>query len=107
MSVPAALFGTSSASSFIESAIGIAVGARTGLAAVVTGVIYLSAILLAPLYLLVPPEATGPLVFMTCLVFAPLIARLDVDSPVELLPALFVAFFIPYSGMVAIGTAIG
>ncbi len=59
ISIIAALLGTSSSASFIESAIGIAIGARTGLAAVVAGMLYFTAVFITPIYNLIPSEATG------------------------------------------------
>ncbi len=48
----------------------------------------------------------GPLLFMTCLIFAPLLAHLQIDDYVELLPALFAAFYIPFTGMIGTGAAL-
>ena len=68
--VVGACLGTSTVTSFIESASGVAAGARTGLSSLVTALLFLSAIFLSPLFSLVPPSATAPaLVFLVDLVF--------------------------------------
>src|SRR5690606_3003535 len=56
--------GVSSNTSYIESAAGVAEGGRTGLTAVVTGVLFLFAILLSPLAGIVPPQATAPVLIV-------------------------------------------
>jgi adenine/guanine/hypoxanthine permease len=60
-----AVLGVSTSTSYIESAIGVAVGAKTGICAIVAGLLFLSGLLLRPIYMLVPPEATGPVLFLT------------------------------------------
>ena len=58
--IAGACLGTSTVTSFVESATGIAAGARTGLASVVTGLLFFSALFLSPVFALVPPAATAP-----------------------------------------------
>lgn len=54
------MFGTSTTTTFVESSAGISEGARTGLASVVTGVLFLAAIVFAPIFTAIPSFATAP-----------------------------------------------
>jgi AGZA family xanthine/uracil permease-like MFS transporter len=66
------ILGSGPTTPFIESAVGISVGARTGLAAVVSGLLFLISIFLAPIIpYIVPGEATGPALLTTAILGAP------------------------------------
>jgi adenine/guanine/hypoxanthine permease len=101
------LAGTTTVTSYIESASGIAVGGRTGLTAVVTGLLFLLALFLAPLVGLVPAAATAPaLILVGAMMMAPL-SEVDWDSPLDALPAFLTVIMIPLTFSIANGLAFG
>ncbi|HEV7691250.1 MAG TPA: NCS2 family permease [Hyphomonadaceae bacterium] len=101
------LAGTTTVTSYIESASGIAVGGRTGLTAVVTGLLFLLALFLAPLVGLVPAAATAPaLILVGAMMMAPL-AEVEWDSPLDALPAFLTVIMIPLTFSIANGLAFG
>jgi len=87
--------GVSSNTTYIESAAGVAEGARTGFASVVTGVLFLLAIFLAPLAGIIPGQATAPaLVLVGFLMFAQ-VRDIKVDSFEDGFPALLTIILMP------------
>ena len=99
--------GISSNTSYIESAAGVAEGGRTGFASVVTGVLFLLAILLSPLAILVPYVATGPVLVFVGFLMISLIKDIDFSDIEEGLPALlgFILMPLTFSITVGIGAA--
>ena len=99
--------GVSSNTSYIESAAGVAEGGRTGLTAVVTGVLFLVAILLAPLAGIVPPQATAPVLIVVGFLMVSLIRGIDFGDMEEGFPALlgFILMPLTFSITVGIGAA--
>lgn len=101
------LFGVSSVTTFIESAAGVAEGARTGLASVVTGLLFLAAIFLSPLAGLVPPEATAPaLIIVGFLMFA-VVREIDVSNVIEGFPAVITLIMMPLTYSITNGIGAG
>jgi adenine/guanine/hypoxanthine permease len=101
------LFGVSSVTTYIESASGVAEGARTGLASVVTGVLFLAALLLAPFVGLVPPEATAPaLIIVGFLMFAA-VREIDVTNLQDGFPALITLIMMPLTYSITNGIGAG
>ena len=78
--------GISSNTSYIESAAGVAEGGRTGFTSVVTGLLFLVAILLTPLAILVPYVATGPVLVFVGFLMVSLIKDIDFSDIEEGLP---------------------
>ncbi|MDH7598967.1 MAG: NCS2 family permease [Sedimentisphaerales bacterium] len=102
-----AILGTSTMTSYIESAAGIEEGGRTGLTAVVTGVCFLAAILLAPVAAIVPKFATGPALVMVGLFMLRGIARIDLEHVDEAFPAFVIMVMIALSYNISNGLAFG
>ncbi|CAN5469689.1 NCS2 family permease [soil metagenome] len=101
------LAGTSTVTSYIESAAGVQAGGRTGLASVVTGLLFLVAMLFAPYAQLIPVAATAPaLVVVGALMMAPL-AEIDWDDPMIALPSFLTVAMIPLTYSIANGIAFG
>jgi adenine/guanine/hypoxanthine permease len=99
--------GTSSNTTYIESAAGVAEGGRTGFTAVVTGVLFLLAIFLAPLAGVVPVVATAPaLVLVGYLMFVQ-IRDIPVDNVEEGLPALLTMILMPLTYDISVGIGAG
>ena len=102
-----ALAGTSSTTSFIESAAGVESGGRTGLSAVVVAALFLLCLLFAPLAESVPPYATGAaLLFVACLM-ARSLEGVEWDDATEAVPAVITAIAMPLSFSVADGIGLG
>jgi AGZA family xanthine/uracil permease-like MFS transporter len=102
-----ALVGTSTVTSYVESAAGVQAGGRTGLTAIVTGVLFLVAMLAAPYAQLIPLAATAPaLVLVGGLMMAPL-ADVPWDEPEVALPAFLTLVMIPLTFSIANGLAFG
>jgi AGZA family xanthine/uracil permease-like MFS transporter len=102
-----ALAGTSTVTSYVESAAGVAAGGRTGLAAVVTGLLFLAAMFVAPYAQLVPLAATAPaLIAVGGLMLLPL-ADIAWDDPMVALPAFLTVAMIPLTFSIANGIAFG
>ncbi len=99
--------GISSNTSFIESAAGVAEGGRTGLTAVVVGVLFLLAIPLTPLVALVPFAATGPVLILVGYLMATLIKGIDFNDVEVGLPALLTIVLMPLTFNITIGIGAG
>ena len=99
--------GTSTTVSYIESATGVAAGGRTGLTAVVTGILFLVTLFLAPYVQLIPAAATAPaLILVGGMMIAPL-AETDWADPVVAIPAFLTLTIIPLTFSIANGLAFG
>ena len=99
--------GTSTVTSYVESAAGVQAGGRTGLTAIVTGILFLLAMLVAPYAQLVPLAATAPaLILVGALMMAPLV-DVDWDVPEIAIPAFLTVAMIPLSFSIANGLAFG
>ncbi len=102
-----ALVGTSTTTSYIESAAGINAGGRTGLTAVTVAVLFLLALFFSPLAQTVPPYATAPaLLFVACLMTRGL-AEIDWEDVTESAPAVVTAIAMPLTFSIANGMGIG
>jgi adenine/guanine/hypoxanthine permease len=102
-----ALAGTSTVTSYVESAAGVQAGGRTGITAIVTGLLFLLAMLVAPYAQLVPLAATAPaLILVGGLMMAPLV---DVawDDAEAAIPAFLTVAMIPLTFSIANGLAFG
>jgi len=99
--------GISSNTSYIESAAGVAEGGRTGLTAVVVGLLFLVAILVTPLATLVPFVATGPVLVVVGYLMAVLIKDIDFLDVEEGFPALLTLILMPLTFSITIGIGAG
>jgi AGZA family xanthine/uracil permease-like MFS transporter len=89
------LFGTSSATAYIESASGIEEGGRTGLTAVITGLLFLPFMFLAPLLGFVPAVATAPVLVVVGVFMMKPLSKLDWQNYEESIPAFIAMILIP------------
>lgn len=106
-SVTGSLIGTSSVTAYIESSSGVAIGGRTGLMAVVTGILFLLVMFLSPLAAMVPAyAAAGALIYVGVLMTASL-ARVRWDDLTEAVPAFVTAAMMPFSFSITEGIALG
>lgn len=102
-----AVAGTSTVTSYVESAAGVQAGGRTGLTAVVTGLLFLVAMFAAPYAQMVPLAAAAPaLIVVGGLMLLPL-AEVDWDDPLMAIPAFLTVIMIPLTFSIANGLAFG
>ncbi len=102
-----AFCGTSTVTSYVESAAGVQAGGRTGLTAIVTGLLFLATMLVAPYAQLVPLAATAPaLILVGGLMMAPLV-EIHWDDPDIAIPAFLTVAMIPLTFSIANGLAFG
>lgn len=101
------MLGASSVTSYIESASGIAEGARTGLHTVAVGVLFLLSIFLAPIAGIVPAAATAPALILVGFLLIAQIARIDFDDYSSAIPAFLVLLVIPLTYSIAHGIGYG
>jgi adenine/guanine/hypoxanthine permease len=99
--------GVSSNTTYIESAAGVAEGGRTGFTAVVTGILFLVAILLAPLTQLIPLFATAPALVLVGYLMFTLIRDIPVDNIEDGLPALLTMILMPLTFNITVGIGAG
>jgi AGZA family xanthine/uracil permease-like MFS transporter len=101
------LLGTSTTTSYIESAAGIQAGGRTGLTALTVAVLFLLTLLFAPLATAIPAFATAPaLVFVACLM-ARALRDINWDDATDYVPAVVLAIGIPFTFSIAEGIGLG
>lgn len=102
-----ALMGTSTVTSYVESAAGIGEGGRTGLTAITTGVLFLLALLLAPLAQLIPDAATAPALIIVGVLMASSVVDIDFKDFTEGFPAFMTFILMPFTYSIANGIAGG
>jgi len=101
------LMGASSNTTYIESAAGVSAGARTGLASVTTGVLFLLAMFIAPVVAVIPPEATAPALVIVGFLMAGIASKIDFTD-IELgLPALLTIVVMPFTYSITNGVGAG
>ncbi|MDO2947506.1 NCS2 family permease [Aeromonas simiae] len=106
-SVGGAFMGTSSVTAYIESSSGVAVGGRSGLTAVVVGLLFLLAIFFSPLAAMVPAyAAAGALMYVGVLMSSEL-TRVEWDDLTEAVPAFMTTVMMPFSFSITEGIAVG
>jgi len=102
-----AVLGTSPVTAYIESTAGIQAGGRTGLTAVVVGVLFLLALFFSPLAMAVPAYATAPALIFVAVLMMKGLREIDWDDLTEAAPALLTALCIPFTFSIASGMGIG
>ena len=106
-SVTGAYLGTSSVTAYIESSAGVSVGGRTGLTAVVVGILFLIVMFISPLASIVPPYATaGALIYVGILMSSSLI-KVRWDDLTEATPAFITAAMMPFTYSITEGISLG
>ncbi len=102
-----AFMGTSTTTSYIESGAGIAVGGRTGLTAVVVGILFLLALFFSPLAGTIPPYATAPALFFVAVLMTHSLVKIDWDDITEAAPVVIAAVTMPLTFSITTGIALG
>ena len=104
-----AVLGTSTTTTFVESASGVAVGGRTGLTAMVTGVLFLISTLFAPIFTAIPSFATAPALIMVGFLMVGTVTdiRFDLDNMTEAIPAYLAIIAMPLFYSISEGISMG
>src|SRR5690606_297088 len=95
--------GTSTVTTYVESAAGVAEGGRTGLTAVVTAVLFLVALFFSPLIGLVPPEATAPVLIIVGIFMMEPVMKINFSDYLEAIPAFLAMVMMPFAYSIAEG----
>lgn len=105
--ITGSLVGSSTVTSYIESAAGVREGGRTGLTAVTVGVLFILALLLAPIIGLVPRFATAPALLFVAVLMVRGLTEIDWEDVTEYAPAVLAAVVMPFTFSIAHGIAFG
>lgn len=105
--VAGACLGTSTVTSFVESSSGVAAGARTGLASVVTAILFLLSLFLSPLFFLIPAAATAPALIFVGYLMMKAVTGIKFDDPTEGIPAFITIMTMPFAYSISKGIAFG
>lgn len=102
-----AIFGTSTTTTYVESASGVTAGGRTGLTAVVTGVLFLLSVIFSPLFLSIPSFAIAPALVIVGFYMMGSVARIDFTDMTDAIPAFLCIIAMPLAYSISEGIAIG
>lgn len=102
-----AAMGTSTTTSYIESGAGIAVGGRTGLTAVVVGILFLLSLFISPLAGTIPAYATAPALFFVAVLMTHSLVKIDWNDITEAAPVVIAAVTMPLTFSITTGIALG
>jgi adenine/guanine/hypoxanthine permease len=105
--VAGAILGTSTVTSYIESASGVQQGGRTGLTAMVVGFLFLLALFFAPVFLMIPGAATAPALVLVGLFMISPIQKIDLDDYAESIPVFMTIIIMPLAYSISEGIAFG
>jgi adenine/guanine/hypoxanthine permease len=105
--IAGSLAGTSTVVSYIESAAGVAAGGRSGMTAIVTGVLFAAAIFIAPLVGAVPAAATAPALIVVGSLMMSHVAEIPWSTPAIAVPAFLTILTIPLTFSIATGLSFG
>ncbi len=102
-----ALTGTSTVTTYVESAAGIGAGAKTGLSSLVVSLLFLASLILAPIMLLIPGYATAPALIFVGALMLKNFKDINYNDMTLTVPALLTAFLMPLTSSIATGISIG
>ena len=102
-----AVLGTSTTTTYVESASGVTEGGRTGLTAMTTGVLFLLAVIFSPLFLTIPSFATAPALIVVGFYMLGAVAKIDFDDLSDAIPAFLTIVAMPLAYSISEGIAIG
>ncbi len=102
-----AMLGTSTVTSYVESAAGVQAGGKTGLTSLTTGILFIAALFLSPLFLMVPGVATAPALVIVGLFMISPIQKINLEDYSESLPVFLTIIIMPLSYSISEGIAFG
>ena len=102
-----AVLGTSTTTTFVESSAGVAEGGRTGLSSVVTGLLFLLAVFLSPIFITIPSFATAPALLFVGFLMISAVTAIDFNDFTEAVPAYLALIAMPLPYSISEGIAAG
>lgn len=102
-----ALLGTSTVTSYVESAAGIGEGGKTGLTAVTTGILFLLSLFFAPIFTAIPTQATAPVLIIVGVMMASSLKEIDFSDFTNAIPAFLTFVMMPFAYSIADGIIFG
>ena len=102
-----AVLGTTTVTTFVESSAGVAVGGRTGLTAIVSAILFLLSMFLAPIFLAIPAFATAPALIIVGFMMLSCIMNIDFGDYTEAIPAFLAMIVMPFTYSICEGIAAG
>lgn len=102
-----AVLGTSTTTTYVESASGVTEGGRTGLTAVTTGLLFLLSLVFSPLFLTIPSFATAPALIIVGFYMIGSVAKIDWNNMLEAIPAFLCILCMPLMYSISEGIAVG
>ena len=102
-----AILGTSTTTTFVESSSGVSEGARTGLASVVTSLLFLVSIVLSPIFIAIPGFATAPALIFVGFLMIMAVKDISFENPIEAIPAYLALLSMPLLYSISDGIAVG
>lgn len=102
-----AILGTSTTTTFVESSSGVSEGARTGLASVVTGLLFFLSIFLSPVFIAIPGFATAPALIFVGFLMITAVKDIYFDNAIEAIPAYLTLLTMPILYSISDGIAVG
>lgn len=101
------LMGTTTCTSYLESAAGVAEGGRTGITSLVTAICFLFALFFSPLFLAIPPVVTGAILLVVSFHMFAAIKHINFTNPVEAIPSVLVILVMAIIGSISDGIVVG
>lgn len=101
------IFGTSTITTFVESSSGIAQGGRTGLTAITSGVFFLLALFLSPIFLTIPSFATAPALVIVGFMMMQQVSKIEWNSMLDAIPAFICICAMPFMSSISEGISFG
>ncbi len=102
-----AMLGTSTVTTYVESASGVAEGGRTGLTALTTAILFICALFLSPLFLMIPAAATASALVLVGVMMMTPVLNLNLEDFTESIPAFFTLVMMPFTFSIAEGIVFG
>lgn len=102
-----AVLGTSTTTTYVESASGVTEGGRTGLTAIVTGLLFLLAVIFSPLFLAIPSFATAPALIIVGFYMMGSVAKIDFEDMTDAIPAFLCILAMPLLYSISEGISFG
>lgn len=102
-----AVCGTSTVTTFVESASGVAEGGRTGLASIVAGILFALSLLLSPIFLAIPSFATAPALIVVGYLMLTSVTKIDFSDMTEAIPCFIAIIAMPFMYSISEGISMG
>ena len=102
-----AMCGTSTVTTFVESASGVAEGGRTGLTSIVAGILFALSLLLSPIFLAIPSFATAPALIVVGYLMLTSVTKIDFSDMTEAIPCFIAIIAMPFMYSISEGISMG